>query len=173
MKTKNVLIILLINLSASVATYAQARVAVTRTTVVKTIPKSRVAVYNGVNYHYANGNYYRPYQGGYTVVRPPIGIHVNILPTGFSTLILGGIPYYYLNDIYYIQLHPNIYQVVEKPADTIICDQHFEFISQLPDGTELIEINGKKFYRVNDIYYEKITSENGEISYKTAGKKTK
>lgn len=172
MKTKNVLIILLLNLSASVTAYAQARAAVTRTAVVKTIPKSRVTVYNGVNYHYANGIYYRPYQGGYTVVRPPIGIHINVLPAGFASITFGGIPYYYLGDVYYVQQQPNVYQVVEKPAGLIVPDHPAsEMISQLPNSAESIIINGKHYYRINDTYYEKIVSENGESAYRTVGKK--
>ena len=172
MKIKNSLIALLLNLSAVLTVHAQHRAAA-KITVTKKIPHSRVSVYNGVNYHYADGIYYRPYQGGYTIVRPPVGIHVNVLPPGFATLILAGTSYYYLNDVYYIQIQPNIYKVVEKPDEKIICLEYSEFISQLPQGAESISINGKNYYRVNDIYYEKITSENGEISYKTAGKKTK
>ncbi|MFH7001219.1 DUF6515 family protein [Flavobacterium bizetiae] len=173
MKIKNTLIGLLLNISAVLTVQAQPRVAVSRISYTKTIPKSTLTIYNGVNYHYANGIYYRRYNAGYTVVRPPIGIHVNVLPIGFTSLTLGGNLYYYSNDVYYIQLEPNIYKVVEKPAVTIVCEQNFEFIPQLPDSAELITINDKKYYRVNDSYYEKITSENGDVIYKKAGKKTK
>jgi hypothetical protein len=35
------------------------------------------------------------------VVRPPFGLVVSVLPPYYSTVWIGGLPYYYANDVYY------------------------------------------------------------------------
>ena len=65
----------------------------------------RVVPYYGVPYYFGGGAWYRPYGSNFTVVSPPIGLAVSFLPDVFTTLWLGGIPYYRANDVYY-RWHP-------------------------------------------------------------------
>jgi hypothetical protein len=50
------------------------------------------------------------------VVAPPFGVFVPVLPGYYTTLWLGGVPYYYANDVYY-QWRPDrsAYEVVPPP----------------------------------------------------------
>jgi hypothetical protein len=50
----------------------------------------------------------------YVVVRPPVGVLVPVLPPAYSTVYVAGVPYYYANDVYYIQ-QPGGYAVAEPP----------------------------------------------------------
>src|SRR6266850_127520 len=50
----------------------------------------------------------------FVVVRPPVGIVVPVLPPAYSTVYVAGMPYYYANDVYYIQ-QPGGYAVAEPP----------------------------------------------------------
>ena len=69
------------------------------------------------NYWYAGGVWYAPYGPRFTVVAPPVGIYVNVLPPYYTTVWFGGIPYYYANDSYYAwRASARAYQVVEPPV---------------------------------------------------------
>jgi len=48
-------------------------------------------------------------------VQPPLGVIVPALPPGYTVVYYGGVPYYYANDIYYVQ-QPTGYEVVAPPA---------------------------------------------------------
>jgi len=50
----------------------------------------------------------------FVVVRPPVGVLVPVLPPAYSTVYIGGVPYYYANDVYYVQ-QPGGYAVAEPP----------------------------------------------------------
>ncbi len=51
-------------------------------------------------------------------MRPPIGVVISVLPPYYSTVWIGGIPYYYANDVYYTwDTARNGYVVVEPPAN--------------------------------------------------------
>lgn len=52
------------------------------------------------------------------MVQPPAGVVVSVLPPYYTTVWLGGVPYYYADDIYY-RWDPivNGYEVVEPPPD--------------------------------------------------------
>jgi hypothetical protein len=58
---------------------------------------------------------------GYIVTRPPVGIVVPVLPPAYSTVYVGGAPYYYANDVYYTQA-PGGYAVAQPPADAQIAE---------------------------------------------------
>lgn len=84
---------------------------------VTTLPHSPVVITRpGGNYYYAGGVWYRPYGGSYVVVTAPIGVFVPVLPAYYTTLWVGGIPYYYANDTYYTWSGDQSgYQVVDPP----------------------------------------------------------
>lgn len=70
------------------------------------------------DYFFHGGVWYRPYSHRYVVVAPPAGVVVPTLPAFYTTVWIGGIPYYYANDAYYIwRPERNGYLVTEPPAD--------------------------------------------------------
>jgi len=74
--------------------------------------------YRGSNYYYYSGAWYSPFGGRFVVVAPPFGIVVPTLPSLYTTLWIGGMPYYYANDVYYVwRPDRNGYVVTEPPAN--------------------------------------------------------
>lgn len=97
------------------------------------LPDRRYPIkYRNKSYFYIGGTWYLPLGPSYVVVRPPIGIVVPVLPSFYTTIWFGGIPYYYANDIYYVwRPDLNGYQVIEpplkenEPAPPVIADELF------------------------------------------------
>lgn len=88
---------------------------------VRALPSGHVPVYDhGRNaYYFHGGVWYRPYGGRFIVVGPPIGVFVPFLPAYYTTLWVGGYPYYYANDTYYTWDPAQAqYQVVDPPAES-------------------------------------------------------
>lgn len=106
-------------------------------------------------YYYDDGCYYLPYQGGYSVVPPPIGAVVNYLPDGYETLMVGNQTYYYFAGAFYVYNGQN-YQVVPAPLGAIIY--------QLPSGAVEQNINGEDLLVYNNVYYQPI-SQDGQDAY--------
>lgn len=70
----------------------------------------------GGRYFYSGGVWYRPYGASFVVVGAPIGLFVPVLPPFYNTVWIGGVPYYYANDTYYVWSQgQNGYEVVEPP----------------------------------------------------------
>lgn len=86
-------------------------------TVIHTLPPSaRVYHYQGIDYHYASGRYYRQGPSGYTIVTAlPLGIEVNIIPSGYRRRVYHGVPYYYSGNTYYRESRPDVFVVVGRP----------------------------------------------------------
>jgi hypothetical protein len=84
---------------------------------VTTLPHAPVVIARpGGNYYYSGGVWYRPYGASYVVVAAPIGVFVPVLPAYYTTLWVGGVPYYYANDTYYTWSNDQSgYQVVDPP----------------------------------------------------------
>ncbi len=70
--------------------------------------------WRGTPYRYGSGVWYRPSHNHWTVVRPPYGVVVRDLPWWRDVLIIGGLSYWLVNDIYYRQV-ANGYEVVPPP----------------------------------------------------------
>lgn len=69
-------------------------------------------------FFYSGGVWYAPRAGGFVVVGAPIGLFVPILPPFYTTLWIGGFPYYYANETYYMwDAEQNGYEVVAPPND--------------------------------------------------------
>lgn len=86
--------------------------------IVKSLPRRRIPIrYRDRSYFYLGGVWYLPSGPNFSVVRPPIGIVVPILPPFYTTVWLSGTPYYYANDTYYLW-RPDLsgYQVSAPPA---------------------------------------------------------
>ncbi len=59
--------------------------------------------FGSLQYYYADGAFYRPYNGGYEAVAPPIGASVPSLPDNAQSIIIDGEQYYELNGVYYAE----------------------------------------------------------------------
>jgi len=69
-------------------------------------------------YYFNGGVWYAPRGPGFVVVLPPPGLVVSVLPPYYSTVWIGGIPYYYADNVYYTwQPDQNGYAVVDPPVD--------------------------------------------------------
>ena len=67
-------------------------------------------------YYFNAGVWYAPRGPGFVVVRPPPGLVISVLPPYYSTVWLGGNPYYYADNVYYTwQPDQNGYAVVDPP----------------------------------------------------------
>jgi hypothetical protein len=93
--------------------------------------------YHNRDYYFSRGSWYRPRGSHFVVVAPPIGIVVPTLPALYTTLWIGGIPYYYANDVYYLwRPDRNGYMVTEPPPNvdqtvaSVITDELFIYPKQ-------------------------------------------
>jgi len=88
--------------------------------VVHYIPSRHAVILHGhERYHYYSGRYYRPWNSGFILVRPPLGLIVMSLPIGHRVFFSAGIPYFVFGDVYYRQV-PTGYQVVEPIRDSAV-----------------------------------------------------
>jgi len=116
MKTKIILLLMIVFSGVTMQASAQHRHR-EKVVVVKTVPgHPRVVAYQGVNYHYADGWYYRPVNGGYErLVAPPAGIAIDFIPDGYSVRVHRGVRYYYRGNVYYREVRPHSYIVTARP----------------------------------------------------------
>ena len=85
---------------------------------VKVLPDRRHIIhFHNRDYFFISGVWYLSSGTGFVVVRPPLGVIVPILPPFYTTIWIGGIPYYYANDIYYVwRSDLNGYEVTSPPV---------------------------------------------------------
>ena len=122
-----------------------------------TLPSTYLSInFGGYGYRYYDGVFYRPYNNIFTVIAPPIGIHINILPVGYRRIYVGDYPYYYYNGTYY-DYQDNEYVVVSPPVGAIV--------ESIPDGYETVVVDGETYYTVDGAQYKPVVQENGEIWY--------
>ena len=74
----------------------------------------RAVHYGRSQYFFYGGVWYRPYGPRFVVIAPPFGLVVPFLPLYYTTLWVGGVPYYYANEVYYTQTAGG-YMVAEPP----------------------------------------------------------
>jgi len=89
--------------------------------VVGSLPRSRYVVSDRYRnrYFYSGGVWYAPRGPRYVVVGPPVGVFVPVLPGFYSTVYVGGFPYYYANDAYYVwRSRERAYEVVDAPSES-------------------------------------------------------
>ena len=124
-------------------------------------------------YHYYNGAYYRPYNRGYMIMEPPIGIIVPSLPIGCTHVIIGSNPYYRHGNIFYAQ-YGNRYKVVEPPQEpetpTVNNDKEDKILNS---EYEKVVLEGKTYYKKGDKYYKASVNKKGEITYEEVGETSK
>jgi len=78
----------------------------------------RVVMHGKSRYYFQGGVWYRPEGRHFVVFAPPFGLIVPFLPLYYTTLWIGGIPYYYANEVYYTQTTGG-YMVVEPPKGDV------------------------------------------------------
>jgi len=86
---------------------------------VKSLPHGYYRVpHRGLDYFFYEGIWYRSSGIEFYVSAPPIGVIIPVLPSFYTTIQIGGIPYYYADGTYY-RWYPdrNGYMVVEAPAE--------------------------------------------------------
>jgi Family of unknown function (DUF6515) len=86
---------------------------------VRELPRDRVIVTSPRGrYFYSGGVWYSPGPRGYVVIGAPIGTFVPVLPPYYTTVWVGGAPYYYANDAYYVWRDTDQqYEVVDPPDE--------------------------------------------------------
>ena len=109
----------------------------------------------GQQYYYDNGVYYTPYNGGYTVVAPPVGAVVRSIPAGYETVTLGDDTYYYYGGAFYVS-QGGSFRVVPAPVGAVI--------TEIPEGAKEQNINGQNVLLFNNTYYQPIY-QNGQDAY--------
>lgn len=82
-------------------------------------PPHRHLHYRDDDYYFYGGVWYRPHGRRFVVVAPPLGIVVPSLPAFYTTLWIGGVPYYYANDAYYVWRPDRDGYVVTAPPDDL------------------------------------------------------
>ncbi len=112
--------------------------------------------FGGIGYRYWDGVFYRPYNNMFTVIAPPVGIFINVLPFGNRRILVNNYPYYYYNGTYYDQRGSNYY-VVSPPVGAVV--------ESLPEGYQTVVIDGETFYTIDGAQYKPVVQENGEIWY--------
>jgi len=86
---------------------------------VRDLPRDRVMV-NGPRgrFYFSGGVWYAERGPRFVVVGAPIGLFVPVLPPFYTTVWVGGVPYYYANDAYYAWRESSgEYEVVSPPGD--------------------------------------------------------
>ena len=89
-------------------------------------------------------------------------MRIGFLPYGYSTVYLGGYPYYYYNGTFYQPYGDDQYEVVDPPMGASVYD--------LPEGARAVIINGEKMYELNGTYYKEDRDSNGRTIYTVIGK---
>lgn len=93
--------------------------------VVKTLPRGhRSVVHHRTKYYTHNGIWYRPSGLHFSVIAPPVGLIVPILPHFYTTIWVGAVPYYYASGTYYTW-HPEHrgYMVIAPPNDDEVYEE--------------------------------------------------
>lgn len=76
-----------------------------------------VVPHHDSRYYFHGGVWYRPSGLRFLVVAPPIGLGVSVLPPYYTTLWIGGSPYYYADEVYYTwRPERREYVVVDPPS---------------------------------------------------------
>jgi hypothetical protein len=148
------------------------------------LPYGYYPFYYGADpYYYANGIFYTEYNGGYQVTTPPVGAAVPNLPRAAKSIMIDNQQYYEFNGVYYkIVVNDKgqkVFVVAGKDGvlntDGSDADEQEmapkvgDITDQLPENCRKITLNGKKYFVApDDVYYEQVKDNNGNIAYRVA-----
>lgn len=105
---------------------------------VGTVPRANFNVHRNFDAEVNHG--YGHFEG-----RRPRGFVLPVLPFGYSTFYIGGVPYYYSDGDYY-QQGPSGYTVVAPPDGAVM--------GGIPSGSIPIDVNGETWYYLDGTFYE-------------------
>ena len=99
--------------------------------------------FRGSRYHYDHGRFYRStWFFGLVIVRPPIGIIVDVVPDDSRVIVRGGVRYYCYDNVYYEERPAGYVVVPTPPANSITASLPQPVTSISTAGTaETVEIN--------------------------------
>jgi len=102
-------------------------------------------------YHYDQGVWYQPYNGGYQVVSAPVGGTITTLPPNAQTVVVNETVnnYYYGGDFY--EKTEKGYSVVPATAGTIV--------PNLPEGGKEVKVGDQTYVQFGEIFYQPIQVE--------------
>lgn len=137
----------------------------------KVLPVGAKIIHRGpYDYYYADGRYYRYINNVYVISRPPVGaIIAKSVLNGLLRLTdyvirdaYGRNQRYYTDDdgVYYLKSNNN-YIVVDPPVGAIVYE--------LPYGFEEVTINGTKYYKVDDNFYELVYNGPQDYYFRVVG----
>ena len=93
-------------------------------------------------YHYDHGRFYRStWFFGLAIVRPPIGIIVDVVPTDSRVIVRGGVRYYCYDNVYYEECPTGYIVVPTPPANSITASLPQPVTSSTAVTGETVEIN--------------------------------
>ncbi|MBT29691.1 MAG: hypothetical protein CMO01_08510 [Thalassobius sp.] len=115
--------------------------------------------HNNRSYYYDRGVFYNKNNNNMVKTAPPVGLRLNVLPSGFLTINFGNSAYFYFEGVYY-ERYGNEYVVAEPPVGAIVY--------ALPADYEKVEIDGIVYYEYNSVLYSRIRI-NGELAYEVVG----
>ena len=86
---------------------------------VKELPHNyRVFNYRRSNYYFHDGIWYQPARIGFTIILPPVGLVLPLLPPFYTTIWVSGTPYYYADGVYYLwRADDRVYVVTDPPPE--------------------------------------------------------
>lgn len=87
-----------------------------------------------------------PGPGPEPIPAPHHGIYVDVLPHGYQTVLIAGLTYFVLNDIWY-KLQGGRYVMVDKPAAEPEYEQ--------PHGLTQVDIDGGRYYVRDGRFYRR------------------
>ncbi len=155
---------------------------------IRVLPFGYVRLFiGGMPYYYYNGIYYRQYDNSYEVVDAPMGATVSSLPEGARSVIINGENLYELNGTYYKPEIDgngnNVFIVVGKNGvinNTTMDESNIittpgslqmgDIITQLPQDSKIVTVNGERLYETPDNIYLREQNNNGSVQYKVVGK---
>jgi len=99
-------------------------------------------------YHYDQGVWYQPYNGGYQVVSAPVGGTITTLPPNAQTVVVNETVnnYYYGGDFY--EKTEKGYSVVPATAGTIV--------PHLPEGGKEVKVGDQTYVQFGEVFYQPI-----------------
>ena len=125
-------------------------------TVIRELPRGhRNVVVGQTRYYIHDHRFYTRGQGGYVLVRPPIGAVVASLPIGAVNISIGGVFYSRFDEVYYRPMHGG-YMVVAPPYTPVVVvwtsalnvrtgpGLHFPIIAQVGQG-QALTVTGDSF----------------------------
>lgn len=119
-------------------------------------PQHTTIVVQGSRYYYAEGTWYASAGGQYTVIAPPIGAVVPVVPQNAYLVPWGGIQYHYFNGAFYAP-GPGGYRIVAPPPGVIV--------PGIPQGYAQ-QGNG---YSYGGVAYREVLGPDGEPGFQVVG----